>query len=84
MTIKELTSLFTIETEITIVSSDNDNMVSVCLTHLLLGYPAFTEMPLMIQSVQAVGKNMVVAEIDMPVEILRAWKKYSDDYYKAV
>ena len=56
-------------------------IVSVSLTHLLLGCPTFAEMPLVIQSVQAIGENEVVAEVDMPVCILRAWKKYSDDYY---
>lgn len=82
MTIKDLKNLFTSDTEITIVSQDDDSIVSVPLTHLLLGCPTFAEMPLMIQSTQAVGENEVIAEVDMPVEILRAWKKYSDDYYK--
>lgn len=82
MTIKELKQFFTNDTEISIMSQDDDSMVSVSLTHLLLGCPAFVETPLMIQSVQAVGENEVVAEVDMPVDILRAWKKYSDDYYK--
>ncbi len=80
MTIKELKSLFTNDTEITIVSQDDDSIVFVPLTHLLLGCPTFAEMPLML--VQAVGENKVVAEVDMPLCVLRAWKKYSDDYYK--
>lgn len=80
MTIKELNNLFTSDTEISIVSQDDDSVVSVPLTHLLLGCPTFAEMPLML--VQAVGENKVVAEVDMPVEVLTAWKKYSDDYYK--
>lgn len=82
MTIKDLKNLFTSDTEITIVSQDEDSMMSVSLTHLLLGCPTFAEMPLVIQSVQAIGENEVVADVDMPVEVLRAWKKYSDDYYK--
>lgn len=82
MTIKELKSLFTSDTEISIVSQDDDSIVSVPLTHLLFGCPTFAEMPLMLQSVQAVGENKIVAEIDMPLCVLRAWKKYSNDYYK--
>lgn len=84
MTIKQLKSLFTNDTEITIVSQDEDNMVSVFLTRLLLECPTFAEMPLMLHSVQAVRENEIVADVDMPAEVLRAWKKYSDDYYKAV
>lgn len=81
MTIKELKSLFTNDTEISVMSQDDDSMVSVSLTHLLLGCPTFAEMPLTIQSVQAIGENEVVADVDMPLEVLRAWKKYSDDFY---
>lgn len=82
MTIKELRMMFAEETKIEIMASDEDNIVSVGLTHLLLGATSFAENPIAIRNVQAVGENQIVAEIDMPVDILRAWKKYSDDYYK--
>ena len=81
MTIKELRMMFTEETKIEIMASDEDNIVSVGLTHLLLGAASFAEIPIVIRNVQAVGENQIVAEIDIPVDILRAWKKYSDDYY---
>lgn len=84
MTIKELKNLFTNDTEISIMSQDDDSILSVSLTHLLLDCPAFAEIPLVIQSVHAIGANEIVVDVDMPVEILSAWKKYSDDYYKAV
>ncbi len=81
MTIKELKMMFTEETKIEIMAFDEDNSISVGLTRLLLGVTSFAEIPIAIRNVQAVGENQIVTEIDMPVDILRAWKKYSDDYY---
>lgn len=82
MTIKELRMMFIEETKIEIMAFDEDNSVSVGLTRLLLGVTSFAEIPIAIRNVRAVGENQIVAEIDMPVDILRAWKKHSDDYYK--
>ncbi len=79
MTIKELKSLFTNDTEIIIVSQEDEDMVYVELTNLLLGCPTFPETPLTL--VQAIGVNKVVAEVNIPLCVLRAWKKYSDDFY---
>lgn len=79
MTIKQLRELFISDTEIIIMSTDEENLVSVTLNNLLLGNTSFAEIPILIKHVQAVKENQIVVEIDMPVEVLRAWKRYSEE-----
>ena len=82
MTIKQLRELFISATEIIIMSTDEENLVSVTLNNLLLGIASFAEIPILIKHVQAVKENQIVVEVDMPIEVLTAWKNYSDDSYR--
>lgn len=82
MTIKQLRELFISATEIIIMSTDEENLVSVTLNNLLLGIASFAEIPILIKHVQAVKENQIVVEVDMPIEVLTAWKNYSEDSYR--
>ena len=33
-------------------------------------------------AVKATGENEIEVHTDLPLEIFRAWKKYSDDFYE--
>ena len=88
MTIKELRDIFKNDTKIFLVAnvySDDEELEKTErfeIKNILYGNSSIAEMPLSFSAVRAAGENEIEVHTDLPLEIFRAWKKYSDDFYE--
>lgn len=82
MTILELRNLFDSETKIYVRGYDEGSPV-ILVTNLLCGTQGFSHIEIIGRNVKSIKKNTIEVTIDIPVPVLEAWKKYSDDYYNA-
>ena len=86
MTIKELRDIFKNGTKIFLVanvySDDEVKTERFEIKNILYGNSSIAEMPLSFSTVRAAGENEIEVHTDLPMEIFRAWKKYSDDFYE--
>lgn len=77
MTIKDLRNIFVTGTRIDICTIEHDDLVSLTLNNLLMGTESFASVPIQLHNVQAVAENHIVVTVDIPAQVLRAWKTYS-------
>lgn len=80
MTILDVRNMFTTDTEIFIKGLENKSP-TLKITNVLMGCTAFNSMAIFIKSIKAIAENQIEITIDIPTQVLEAWKKYSDDYY---
>lgn len=80
MTISELKTIFSSDTEFTVKPMFTDDSVeSFKITPKLLGTAAFASAQVELQSVRAVAVNKVEIAVDMPEGVFKAWKEYSQE-----
>ena len=80
MTILELRNLFDSETKIYVRGYD-EGAPAILVTNLLFGTQGFSHIEIIGRNIKSIKKNTIEVTIDMPMPVLKAWKKYSDDYY---
>lgn len=80
MTILDVRNMFTTDTEIFIKGLENKSPI-LKITNVLMGCTAFNSMAIFIKSIKAIAENQIEITLDIPLPILKAWKKYSDNFY---
>ena len=82
MTISTIREMFATDTVINIKSFEEKSpTLTLQATNLLFGCRAFSSIAVTIKSIKATAENPIEITIDIPTQVLEAWKKYSDDYY---
>lgn len=80
MTISELKTIFSSDTEFTVKPMfAADGVEGFKITPKLLGTAAFASVQVELQSVRAVAVNKVEIAVDMPEGVFKAWKDYSQE-----
>ena len=80
MTISELKTIFSSDTEFTVkLMFSDDSMEGFKITPKLLGTAAFASAQVEMKSVRAVAVGKVEIAIDMPEGVFNAWKEYSQE-----
>ena len=88
MTIRELRDIFKSDTKFYLIAyvytddGEYDKTERFEIKTILYGSNAFADTSIGFSDIKAAGKNEVEIHTDMPLEIFRAWKKYSDDFYE--
>lgn len=88
MTIRDLRDIFKSDTKfylITYVYTDDgeyDKTERFEIKNILYGSSAFADISIRFSDIKAAGENEVEIDTDLPLEIFRAWKKYSDNFYE--
>lgn len=80
MTISELKTIFSSDTEFTVkLMFSDDSMEGFKITPKLLGTAAFASAQVEMKSVRAVAVGKVEIAMDMPEGVFNAWKEYSQE-----
>ena len=86
MTIRELRDIFTSDTKIFLVAYPDEDDLDITerfeIKNILYGNNSFADISICFNDVRAIGSNQIEVTTDMPIEIFRAWKKYSNDFYE--
>ena len=78
MTISELKTIFSTDTEFTVkLMFSDDSIEGFKITPKLLGTAAFASAQVEMKSVRAVAVGKVEIAIDMPEGVFNAWQEYS-------
>ena len=77
MTITELRNISAHNTEI-FIKSFEENSPKLKVNNYLMGNDSFRT--IVISKIKAVSENVINVYVDMPIVVLEAWKKYSDEY----
>lgn len=84
-TLGELRFLFNAETVVYLIPGEwsgdevitKADRIKISDNNLLWGTTGFSEIPVYFNHVYATGKNKVEIEVNMPIEIFRAWAEYA-------
>ena len=79
MTLEELRDVFSCDTEI-LIKSFEENSPKLKVNNYLMGSDSFRSIK-KLGKVKAIRENALEVTVDMPIAILEAWKKHSDEYY---
>ena len=88
MTIRELRDIFKSDTKFYLIAyvytddGEYDKTERFEIKNILYGNSSIADMTLNFSAVKATGENEIEVHTDLPLEIFRAWKKYSDDFYE--
>lgn len=86
MTIRDLRDIFKSDTKIYLIAiiyeDDHESVERFEIKNILYGNSSIADMTLNFSAVKATGENEIEVHTDLPLEIFRAWKKYSDDFYE--